>query len=81
MATITKFTAYAVWRNYELFIKHETDIDELFISGGGAKNKFLVKQLKNYFGKNVLIQNIKTLGISPDAKEAICFAVLANETL
>ncbi len=81
MATITKFTAYAVWRNYELFVKDKTKIDELFISGGGAKNKFLIKQLKNYFGKKVIIQNIKKLGISSDSKEAICFAVLANETL
>ncbi len=81
LSTITKFTAYAVWRNYELFIKDETKIDELFISGGGAKNKFLVKHLKTYFGKKVIIQNIKSLGISSDAKEAICFAVLANETL
>ncbi len=81
LATITKFTAYAVWRNYELFIKNETKIDELFISGGGAKNKFLVKKLKNYFGKTISIENLKTLGISSDAKEAICFAVLANETL
>ena len=81
LATVTKFTAYAVWRNYDLFIKNETKIDELFISGGGAKNKFLVKQLKNYFGKKVSIQNVNKLGISSDAKEAICFAVLANETL
>ncbi len=81
LATVTKFTAYAVWRNYDLFIKNETKIEELFISGGGAKNKFLVKQLKKYFGKKVLIQNVNKLGISPDAKEAICFAVLANETL
>ncbi len=81
MATITKFTAYAVWRNYELFVKDKTKIDELFISGGGAKNKFLIKQLKNYFGKKVIIQNIKKIGISSDSKEAICFAILANETL
>ena len=81
LATVTKFTAYAVWRNYDLFIKNETKIDELFISGGGAKNKFLVKQLKNYFGKKVSVQNVNKLGIASDAKEAICFAVLANETL
>ena len=81
LATITNFTAYAVYRNYEKFIQEETEIKELFVSGGGAKNKLLMKSLKNYFGKNIKISNVKNLGISSDAKEAICFAVLANETL
>jgi anhydro-N-acetylmuramic acid kinase len=81
VTTATEFTSYAVFRNYELFIKKEIQIDELFVSGGGAKNKFLLKELKKYFGKNVEINNIKNLGISSDAKEAICFAFLANETV
>lgn len=81
ISTVTKFTAYAVYKNYDLFIKNKTKIDELFVSGGGAKNKFLLKELKNYFGKNVKIKNVKSLGIDSDSKEAICFAVLANETI
>jgi anhydro-N-acetylmuramic acid kinase len=80
-ATITDFTAYAVFRNYEKFIKQKTEIEELFVSGGGAKNKFIIQSLKKYFKKAIRISNVKNLGISPDAKEAICFAVLANETL
>lgn len=79
--TVTKFTAYSVYRNYEKFIANETKIDELFLSGGGAKNFQLVKDLKDYFGKSVRVKNIEELGISSDAKEAICFAVLANETI
>ncbi|MEO8398702.1 MAG: anhydro-N-acetylmuramic acid kinase, partial [Ignavibacteriaceae bacterium] len=81
ISTVTKFTAYAVYRNYELFIKSKTKIDELFVSGGGAKNKFLIKELKFYFGKKVQVKKIDNLGISSDSKEAICFAVLANETI
>jgi anhydro-N-acetylmuramic acid kinase len=81
IATITDFTAYAVFRNFEKFIKQETEIEEMFVSGGGARNKFLTKSLKKYFGKTVQIKNVSNLGILPDAKEAICFAVLANETL
>ncbi|NWF89468.1 MAG: anhydro-N-acetylmuramic acid kinase [Ignavibacteriaceae bacterium] len=79
--TATMFTAYAVYRNYEKFIAKKTKIDELIISGGGARNPILVSDLKNYFGKSVEIKNIESLGISSDAKEAICFAVLANETI
>ncbi len=81
ITTVTSFTAYAVYRNYEKYISNETIIDELFVSGGGAKNKFLVNQLSKYFGKSVLVKKVEKLGISSDAKEAICFAVLANETI
>jgi len=78
--TITKFTAYAVYRNYEKFVEKETKLDELFISGGGAKNKFLYQSLAQYF-ENVEVKVIDEIGVSSDAKEAICFAVLANETI
>lgn len=79
--TVTRFTAYCTYRNYVKFILNDTKIDELFLSGGGARNLQLVKDLKDYFGKSVKVANIETLGISSDAKEAICFAVLANETI
>ncbi|PID62371.1 MAG: anhydro-N-acetylmuramic acid kinase [Ignavibacteriae bacterium] len=79
--TVTKFTAYGIYRNYKLFVKDETEINELIISGGGAKNKFLYECLRTEFGKNVDIKIIDDIGVSSDAKEAICFAVLANETI
>lgn len=81
IATVTEFTAYAVYRSYEKFILNETIIDELFVSGGGAKNKFIMKRLQKYFGNRVSVKKVEQLGISSDAKEAICFAVLANETV
>lgn len=79
--TVSKFTAYAVHRNYEKFIKKEVEIDELIVSGGGAKNKFLYQSLADYFGKKTEVKVIDEIGVSSDAKEAICFAVLANETI
>ncbi|MGE5354464.1 MAG: anhydro-N-acetylmuramic acid kinase AnmK [Acidobacteriota bacterium] len=81
ISTITNFTAYAIFRNYEKFIREKIEIDELIISGGGARNLALVKFLKEYFTDSVRVLNIEELGISSDAKEAICFAVLANETI
>ncbi|HEX2867208.1 MAG TPA: anhydro-N-acetylmuramic acid kinase [Ignavibacteriales bacterium] len=81
LSTITNFTAYAIFRNYEKFISEKIKIDELIISGGGARNLALVKFLKDYFTEHVALRNIEELGISSDAKEAICFAVLANETV
>lgn len=81
LATVSDFTAYGIYRNYEKFVHSETEISELFVSGGGAKNRFVINSLKNYFGNSVEVKNVNHLGISSDAKEAICFAVLANETL
>lgn len=81
ISTVSKFTAYCVYRNYEKFIKPKLKIDELIISGGGAKNKFIYNELAAYFGKSVDVKIIDDIGISADAKEAICFAVLANETI
>jgi len=78
--TLTHFTAYAVYRNYEKFIKPKIVLDELFVSGGGLKNKFLLLKLREFF-EGVEIEDIETIGVSSDAKEAICFAVLANETI
>ncbi len=79
--TITKFTSYGIFRNYDKFVKEETKIDELIVSGGGAKNKFLYECLSKDFGDNITIKVIDEIGISSDAKEAICFAVFANETI
>ncbi len=78
--TVTRFTAYSIYRNYEKYIQAETELDELFISGGGAKNKFLYESIASYF-TDVEVKVIDEIGVSSDAKEAICFAVLANETI
>ena len=79
VATATEFTVYAIFENYKTFIKPYTQIDEIIVSGGGAKNKFMIKSLEKYF--QVPVRLTDEFGISSDAKEAICFAVFANETV
>jgi anhydro-N-acetylmuramic acid kinase len=81
IATVTRYTAFAVHYNYEHFIKDKVEIEELFVSGGGVKNTFLFSTLHNYFDPDVDVKPIGEIDISSDAKEAICFAVLANETI
>jgi anhydro-N-acetylmuramic acid kinase len=78
--TITEITAWSVYENYRLFVQHNTKLDELLVSGGGAHNKFMMQLLQKYFG-NVKVMKIEEYGFSSDAKEAICFAILANETI
>ncbi len=50
----------------------------MFISGGGARNTTIVDYLRKYF-KGVKIEILNEKGINEDNKEAVLFAVLANE--
>jgi len=52
----------------------------VFMSGGGMHNPLLVSLLKNKL-PNAVFLTTADLNINPDAKEAVLFAVLANETL
>lgn len=51
-----------------------------YISGGGNHNKYLIKSLERLIFPNT-IGNTEDLGINADAKEAVLFALLANETI
>lgn len=53
---------------------------KIFASGGGAKNIYIINYLKKALPKAV-IADTNALGINPDAKEAILFALLGNEAL
>ena len=53
---------------------------KLFMSGGGAHNPLLVKWLKELLPQ-VAFHKMIELGVSGDAKEAVLFAILANETV
>ena len=82
LATITRFSAETIAEAIHTAIKNTTYSIEnftIYMSGGGAHNPLLVKWLKEllpcHFSKT------DTLGISGDAKEAILFAILANETV
>jgi anhydro-N-acetylmuramic acid kinase len=57
-----------------------TRVDELLVSGGGAKNATLVEALAAYFSP-ITVRTTDDADLSPDAKEAICFALLANEAI
>jgi anhydro-N-acetylmuramic acid kinase len=80
LATVTEFTAYSVYQNYKRFVEKETRLDELVVSGGGAHNRVIMAGLQRYF-TSIQVRTIEDYGISSDAKEAICFALLANETI
>lgn len=80
VATVAEFTAVSVYANYLLFLKTKGEIEELFVSGGGAHNRFVLDSLRRHFADSV-VSPAEEIGISSDAKEAVCFAVLANELI
>jgi len=78
LATLTRFTAEAIARSYREMLPSMPD--EVFVSGGGALNPTLMHHLAELLAP-VTVTSSAALGVDPEAKEAISFAVLANQTL
>jgi anhydro-N-acetylmuramic acid kinase len=77
ICTLSAFTATSIFD----FIKANFPADiKLFASGGGARNIYVMDSLMRAL-PDVEIQDTAALGIDPDAKEAILFALLGNEAL
>lgn len=53
----------------------------VYASGGGVHNPLLMKVILDNCPRLSAIKNTDELGINPDAKEAVLFAILANECL
>jgi anhydro-N-acetylmuramic acid kinase len=78
VATVSAFTGRTIGN----FIKRHFNTPglKIFVSGGGARNPFVINYLHKTLPE-VAINNTSELGIDPDAKEAILFALLGNEAL
>jgi anhydro-N-acetylmuramic acid kinase len=78
ISTLSALTATSIAQ----FIEANFKVDDLqiFLSGGGARNPFIASQIKKDL-PHAPINNTNALGIDPDAKEAILFALLGNEAL
>ncbi len=80
IATATYFTALTISDAYETFVFPEYPIKEVIIGGGGSYNGTLLRMMRELLPQiSILIQ--EDIGYSSDAKEAIAFALLANEAL
>ena len=54
---------------------------ELLSSGGGVHNQAVMTRLKAMLGSSIQFRSIDNFGISPEAKEAVAFAILGAATL
>ena len=82
LATLTRFSAETIAEAVNFTINNTSyNIKDfnVYVSGGGMHNPLLVSWLKELLPCNFLKTN--DLGISGDAKEAVLFAILANETV
>jgi anhydro-N-acetylmuramic acid kinase len=80
LTTVTEFTAISIFQGYREYVRPSCRLSEIVVSGGGIHNLYLMESLKRYFEGITLLPS-DHMNISSDAKEAICFALLANETL
>ncbi len=77
MATLNRFSADMIIAAIKDCVKNKTDI-KIFSSGGGIHNPLLMQHLRAQIPGCTFFSTAET-GINPDAKEAVLFALLANE--
>lgn len=79
VATLTRLSAETIANsiNHAIPGKQETAV---YISGGGIHNPVLIEWIEELL-PGCEIKSFQTIGFDPDAKEAVLFAVLANEML
>ncbi len=80
LCTLTHFTAASIHGAYVRFVYPRLRPDRVVVTGGGARNRFLMKLLRGQF-REVPVEGPESLGVPSQAREALCFAVLANETV
>ena len=80
IATLTELTVQTITHYIAQFVTAQNPIDTLYVSGGGVHNQTIMRRLGEIL-VDTAVEPVDNSGISADAKEAIAFAILANETL
>ena len=79
MATLNRLTAETIVDAIHMHVP-TTDQYTLYTSGGGMHNLLVVEHIQSLL-PHITIKSSQSIGIHPDAKEAILFAILANEAV
>jgi len=80
MATITSVVAKSIALAHQKFIAPLYPLSQIVVSGGGARNKTLMKALRAEL-RPLDVRASDDLGLPGDAREAIAFAILGNEAI
>ncbi|MDE3143324.1 MAG: anhydro-N-acetylmuramic acid kinase [Bacteroidota bacterium] len=78
MATLNRFSADGIVDALKRSLPAKDFV--VYTSGGGMHNDLLMQNIKQQL-PDILFKNFTDLNINPDAKEALLFAVLANECI
>jgi anhydro-N-acetylmuramic acid kinase len=78
--TAAELTARSIVAALQRFVFRRATIHRLIVSGGGAKNDFLMKRLQELLPE-IAMSLSDDLGLPVDAKEAMAFALLADRTM
>ncbi len=84
VATLTMLTARTIADAVGRFAAKGLPVHEVIVGGGGARNATMMAMLHGAmqaYGEDVSVVASDAVGIPSDAKEAICFAILANEAI
>jgi len=79
IATLTQLSAETI-ADTILNITEDEQSPNIYVSGGGLHNPVLMNALSDLL-PGYTIDSFESLGCNPDAKEAVIFALLANEML
>jgi len=80
VSTLTEFVARSIADAYARFVLPHVSLSSVYLSGGGARNPVLRQRITELLAP-VPVGDSSVLGLPVDGKEAIAFAVLANETV
>ena len=80
LRTATELTGRSISDALERFVFPRAKIHRLIVSGGGARNKFLMGRLRELMPQ-LETETSDRYGLPVDAKEAIAFALLADRTM
>jgi anhydro-N-acetylmuramic acid kinase len=75
----TVFTALSIVDALNRFVLPKTQVNQLIVSGGGARNPLIMGQISAALPRIQIVPSSQ-LGVLEDAKEAFAFAILAYET-
>ncbi len=78
LATLALFSAKGIIQAITESVQGRGEF-EIYMSGGGMYNPLMVGYIEEHFGRKLKFTS--DLGINPDAKEAVLFALLANEAV
>jgi anhydro-N-acetylmuramic acid kinase len=80
LATAVELTARTVAGAIGDFLAPRGGVDAVYVSGGGVRNSTLMVALRRRLSK-LRVERLDALGVEPEAKEALAFALLAHLTL